>query len=67
MEVVEDLPGPSYLSWRVRRPGHPFRFVELAGQVNDRMPHYIATRIGELLFDTRNATAGLTDPKIRRL
>lgn len=49
---------PSYLSWRVRRLGYPFRFVELAGEVNDRMPHYIATRIGELLNDHRKPVAG---------
>jgi len=49
---------PSYLSWRVRRLGYPFRFVELAGEINDRMPHYIATRVGELLNDHRKPMAG---------
>jgi UDP-N-acetyl-D-mannosaminuronic acid dehydrogenase/UDP-N-acetyl-D-glucosamine dehydrogenase len=37
---------PSYLSWRVRRSlGRPFRFVELANDVNDHMPDYVVTRI----------------------
>jgi len=40
---------PSYLSWRVRKLGYSFRFVELAGEINDRMPDYIATRVSDLL------------------
>jgi UDP-N-acetyl-D-glucosamine dehydrogenase len=37
---------PSYLSWRVKRTlGHPFRFVELANDVNDHMPEYVVRRI----------------------
>jgi UDP-N-acetyl-D-glucosamine dehydrogenase len=37
---------PSYLSWRVkRRLGHNFRFVELANDVNDHMPDYVARRL----------------------
>jgi UDP-N-acetyl-D-mannosaminuronic acid dehydrogenase/UDP-N-acetyl-D-glucosamine dehydrogenase len=41
---------PSYLSWRVRRrSGHPFRFVELANDVNEHMPDYVARRITALL------------------
>jgi UDP-N-acetyl-D-glucosamine dehydrogenase len=41
---------PSYLSWRVRRQsGHPFRFVELANDVNEHMPDYVVTRVTSLL------------------
>jgi UDP-N-acetyl-D-glucosamine dehydrogenase len=37
---------PSYLSWRVRRRlGHPFRFVELANDINDHMPDYVVRRL----------------------
>ncbi len=37
---------PSYLSWTVRqRLGRSFRFVELANDVNDHMPDYVATRL----------------------
>ena len=33
---------PSYLSWTVRqRLGRPFRFVELANDINDHMPDYV--------------------------
>jgi UDP-N-acetyl-D-glucosamine dehydrogenase len=37
---------PSYLSWTVRqRLGRSFRFVELANDINDHMPDYIASRV----------------------
>lgn len=37
---------PSYLSWRVRRRlGTPFRFVELANEINDHMPDYVVRRL----------------------
>ena len=37
---------PSYLSWRVKRTlGQPFRFVELANDVNDHMPDYVVRRL----------------------
>jgi UDP-N-acetyl-D-glucosamine dehydrogenase len=37
---------PSYLSWRVRRRlGRPFRFVELANDVNAHMPEYVVQRL----------------------
>jgi nucleotide sugar dehydrogenase len=49
---------PSYLSWRVRRLGYPFRFVELAAEINDRMPSYVASRVAALLNDERKAVAG---------
>jgi UDP-N-acetyl-D-glucosamine dehydrogenase len=36
---------PSYLSWTVRRQlGRSFRFVELANDINDHMPDYVAAR-----------------------
>jgi UDP-N-acetyl-D-glucosamine dehydrogenase len=41
---------PNYLSHRVRaRLGYPFRFVELAQEINDAMPSYIARRIQDQL------------------
>ena len=49
---------PSYLSWRVRRLGYSFRFVELACEINDRMPDYIAFRAAELLNRERKAING---------
>ena len=49
---------PSYLSWRVRRLGYPFRFVELAAEINDRMPNYVAARIADLLNDVHKSVGG---------
>jgi UDP-N-acetyl-D-mannosaminuronic acid dehydrogenase/UDP-N-acetyl-D-glucosamine dehydrogenase len=50
---------PSYLSWRVRRrSGHPFRFVELANDVNEHMPDYVARRITALLNQHSRAVRG---------
>jgi len=37
---------PSYLSWQVRRRlDTPFRFIELANDVNGRMPDYVVGRV----------------------
>lgn len=37
---------PSYLSWKVRRSlGIPFRFVELANDINEHMPDYVVRRL----------------------
>ncbi len=41
---------PNYLSYKVRAElKHPFRFVELAQEINSRMPGYIVDRAAELL------------------
>jgi nucleotide sugar dehydrogenase len=40
---------PNYLSYQVRRLGYPFRFVELAQEINGRMPGYVVSRATELL------------------
>jgi UDP-N-acetyl-D-glucosamine dehydrogenase len=50
---------PSYLSWRVRRRlGRSFRFVELANDVNDHMPHYVADRLTAALNRRRQSVNG---------
>ncbi len=37
---------PIYLSWKVRRSlGQPFRFVELANDINAHMPDYVVSRL----------------------
>jgi UDP-N-acetyl-D-glucosamine dehydrogenase len=44
---------PSYLSWRVERAlGQSFRFVELANDINNHMPDYVARRL-MLAFNKR--------------
>ena len=40
---------PNYLSYKVRTLGYPFRFVELAQEINSRMPVYTVDRAAELL------------------
>ena len=50
---------PSYLSWQVKRQlGHSFRFVELANDVNEHMPDYVARRIALALNDESRAVKG---------
>lgn len=52
---------PSYLSWQVKRTlGQPFRFVELANDVNAHMPDYVVQRVTELLNRERKAVNGST-------
>jgi UDP-N-acetyl-D-glucosamine dehydrogenase len=49
---------PSYLSWTVRRRvGRPFRFVELANDVNEHMPHYVVDRVRAALNQQGIATS----------
>ncbi|MDS1269731.1 nucleotide sugar dehydrogenase [Lipingzhangella sp. LS1_29] len=40
---------PNYLSYKVRTLGYPFRFVELAQEINARMPSYVLQRAQDLL------------------
>ena len=49
---------PNYLSSRVRDLGYPFRFVELAQEINNRMPMYVAERALRLLNREQKATNG---------
>ena len=42
----------------MRRLGYPFRFVELAAEINDRMPNYVASRIADLLNDVHKSVGG---------
>lgn len=49
---------PAYFSWRVRQLGLSFRFVELATEINDRMPAYVASRTAEMLNAVRKPLNG---------
>ncbi|MEV6109988.1 nucleotide sugar dehydrogenase [Streptomyces sp. NPDC051940] len=40
---------PNYLSYKVRSLGIPFRFVELAQEINQRMPAHVVSRAADLL------------------
>ena len=49
---------PNYLSWVVRSLGYRFRFVELAQEVSERMPAYVAKRAQDALNRDRKAVNG---------
>jgi len=49
---------PFYLSWKAKEAGFEARFIELAGQVNSGMPHYVADKIGAALNTRRKAVNG---------
>ncbi|HJY73358.1 MAG TPA: nucleotide sugar dehydrogenase [Streptosporangiaceae bacterium] len=52
---------PNYLSHEVKRTlGYPFRFVELAQEINNRMPAYVVTRAAELLNQDTKPLNGST-------
>lgn len=36
---------PFYLSWKAREYNFWLRFIELAGEINEQMPHYVVTRV----------------------
>ena len=40
---------PFYLTWKAREFGQHTRFIELAGEINTAMPHYVVNRLVEAL------------------
>jgi UDP-N-acetyl-D-glucosamine dehydrogenase len=42
---------PFYLTWLARKQGMTTRFIELAGEVNSRMPEYVIAQLGRFLND----------------
>jgi UDP-N-acetyl-D-glucosamine dehydrogenase len=40
---------PYYLTYKAREYGHSTRFIELAGEINHRMPRYVVDRLAEAL------------------
>ena len=42
---------PFYLTWKAREYGQPTRFIELAGEINTRMPEIVVRRVGDALND----------------
>jgi UDP-N-acetyl-D-glucosamine dehydrogenase len=49
---------PFYLTWKAREYGQSTRFIELAGEVNTAMPHYVVMRVAEALNSTRKPVNG---------
>jgi UDP-N-acetyl-D-glucosamine dehydrogenase len=51
---------PFYLSWKAKQTGFEPRFIELAGQVNGAMPHFVVDKIADALNRHRKALNGST-------
>jgi len=49
---------PFYLSWKAREYGQPTEFIELAGEVNQRMPEFCVARIARALNDHSKPVRG---------
>lgn len=49
---------PFYLSWLARKEGQTTRFIELAGEVNTRMPRYVIDRLAEFLNEKSKPLKG---------
>ena len=51
---------PFYLSWKAKQFGFDPRFIELAGQVNGAMPHFVVDKIADALNRHQKAINGST-------
>lgn len=49
---------PFYLSWKTRQAGIEARFIELAGNVNGQMPHFVVDKIQNALNDHSKSVKG---------
>ena len=49
---------PFYLTWKAREYGHQTRFIELAGEVNAGMPHYVVEQVARALNDDGKPVKG---------
>ena len=49
---------PYYLSWKLKTLNQTARFIELAGEVNGRMPGFVVGKVADALNDQRQAVNG---------
>src|SRR6266704_4099456 len=49
---------PFYLSWKAKEYDFSTRFIQLAGEVNTSIPHYVVERIGKALNDRSRSIRG---------
>ena len=49
---------PFYLTWKARQYGMPTRFIELAGEINTDMPHYVIHKVMEALNAKKKSLNG---------
>jgi UDP-N-acetyl-D-glucosamine dehydrogenase len=49
---------PFYLTWKARQYGVHTRFIELAGEINSAMPHWVVGKIVDALNDRQKSVKG---------
>ncbi len=49
---------PFYLSWKAKEYDFSTRFIQLAGEINTSMPHYVIEKIGAALNDRARSIRG---------
>jgi UDP-N-acetyl-D-glucosamine dehydrogenase len=49
---------PFYLTWKARQYNMPTRFIELAGEINTNMPHYVIARTMDALNNRKISLNG---------
>ncbi len=49
---------PSYLSWKMKSLNFPARFIDLATDINSRMPEHVCDRVADLLNHDRKSVNG---------
>ena len=49
---------PFYLSWKTKQSGIEARFIDLAGYINGRMPHFVVEKIQDALNEHGKALKG---------
>jgi UDP-N-acetyl-D-glucosamine dehydrogenase len=49
---------PFYLTWKAREYGRSTRFIELAGEINTSMPHYVVERLASALNEAGKPVRG---------
>ncbi|MFT4241096.1 MAG: nucleotide sugar dehydrogenase [Acidovorax sp.] len=49
---------PFYLTWKAREYGVNTRFIELAGEINHHMPHWVVGKVADALNDRGKAIKG---------
>lgn len=49
---------PFYLTWKAREYGLHTRFIELAGEINSDMPHWVVSKLGDALNDRQRSIKG---------
>ncbi len=51
---------PFYLAWKAKEYDFNTRFIELAAEINNRMPHYVVDRVSRVLNEHKKCLNGAT-------